>query len=168
MTDRAITNNVLIVDEAGKPVGVTAGALNTSGGAGGGAATIADGADVAQGTTTDASSASTVVGLLKNLKAALAGLPTGASIGDGRQVVAAAGTAAQFAGQVCKQVTVTGLSTNTALVVVGSSTVVAAAGTRRGLPLAAGDSAVLDLSNMNLLYVDSLVNGEGVSFLWEA
>lgn len=32
MTDRAITNNVLIVDEAGKPVGVTAGALNTSGG----------------------------------------------------------------------------------------------------------------------------------------
>lgn len=30
MTDRAITNNVLIIDEAGKPVGVTAGALNVN------------------------------------------------------------------------------------------------------------------------------------------
>lgn len=68
------TNNVLIVDANGNPVGVTAGALNTSGGGGGGgAATIADGADVAQGSTADAASASTVVGLLKNLKAALAG-----------------------------------------------------------------------------------------------
>lgn len=52
-----------------------------AGGGGGGAATIADGADVAQGTTTDAASASTVVGLLKNLKAALAGtLTTNAAI----------------------------------------------------------------------------------------
>lgn len=46
----------------------------SSSGGGGGAVTVADGADVAQGTTTDASSASTVIGLLKNLKAALAGI----------------------------------------------------------------------------------------------
>lgn len=50
------------------------GALNTTGGAsGGGAATIADGADVAQGTTTDASSANTVIGILKAIKAAITG-----------------------------------------------------------------------------------------------
>lgn len=50
------------------------GGLVTSGGAGGGgAATIADGADVAQGTTTDLSSASTVVGILKAIKAAITG-----------------------------------------------------------------------------------------------
>lgn len=51
------------------------GTLQTSGsgGGGGGAATIADGADVAQGTTTDASSANTVVGVLKAIKAAVTG-----------------------------------------------------------------------------------------------
>jgi hypothetical protein len=54
----------------------TAGAISTSSGGGGGAATIADGADVAEGTTTDASSANTVIGLLKNIKAALAGTLT--------------------------------------------------------------------------------------------
>lgn len=40
---------------------------------GGSGVSIADGADVAQGTTTDASSASTVIGLLKNIKGELAG-----------------------------------------------------------------------------------------------
>jgi hypothetical protein len=44
-----------------------------SAGGGGGAATIADGADVAQGTTTDTSSANTVVGILKAIKAAVTG-----------------------------------------------------------------------------------------------
>ncbi len=43
-------------------------ATPASGGGGGGAVTIADGADVAQGTTTDASSANTVIGLLKAIK----------------------------------------------------------------------------------------------------
>lgn len=61
------------------------GALVTVGGlGGGGATTIVDGGDVAQGATTDLASASTVVGILKNIKAALAGtltvgLPAGAS-----------------------------------------------------------------------------------------
>lgn len=45
----------------------------SGGGGGGGPATIADGADVAQGSTADASSASTVVGLLKAIKAAVQG-----------------------------------------------------------------------------------------------
>lgn len=50
-----------------------AGALYVTGGSGGGAATVADGADVAQGTTTDLSSANTVVGILKAIKAAITG-----------------------------------------------------------------------------------------------
>lgn len=45
-------------------------------GGGGGAVTIADGADVAQGTTTDLSTANTVVGLLKAIKAAVQGTLT--------------------------------------------------------------------------------------------
>lgn len=61
------------------------------------AATIADGADVAQGTTSDASSANTVIGLLKNLKAALAGtltvgLPSGASTSAKQPALGTAGS----------------------------------------------------------------------------
>ncbi len=47
-----------------------------AGGGGGGPVTIVDGGDVAQGTTTDAGSANTMVGLTKNIKAALAGTLT--------------------------------------------------------------------------------------------
>lgn len=46
-----------------------------SGGGGGGAVTIADGANAAQGTTSDASSANTLVGLLKAVKANTGALP---------------------------------------------------------------------------------------------
>lgn len=66
MTLHPATVNALLVDESGNYVAA-------GGGGGGGAATIADGADVAQGTTTDTAAALTVIGLLKNLKAALAG-----------------------------------------------------------------------------------------------
>jgi hypothetical protein len=45
----------------------------TAGGGGGGAVTVADGADAAQGTTTDPSSANTLIGLLKAIKAAVTG-----------------------------------------------------------------------------------------------
>lgn len=59
-----------------------------TGGGGGGAVTVSDGADVAQGTTTDASSANTVIGLLKALKAALTGtLTTSVSNFPGSQAV---------------------------------------------------------------------------------
>lgn len=61
----------LTVDHATGNLNVTGG-----GGGGGGAVTIADGADVAQGTTTDLSSANTVVGLLKAIKAAVQGTLT--------------------------------------------------------------------------------------------
>jgi len=54
------------------------GNLNVAGGSsgGGGAVTVADGADVAQGATTDLSSANTVVGILKAIKAAVTGTLT--------------------------------------------------------------------------------------------
>jgi hypothetical protein len=55
------------------------GNLNVTGGGGGGGSgpvTVADGADVAQGATTDASSANTIVGILKAIKAAVQGTLT--------------------------------------------------------------------------------------------
>lgn len=124
MTDRAITNNVLIVDEAGKPVGVTAGALNTSG-AGAGAATIADGADVAQGTTTDAASVSTVIGLLKNLKAGVVANST--YVTTQVSVTGAAATLiASAAGR--KMLLLQALAANTQSVWIGAATVTTVTG----------------------------------------
>lgn len=89
-----------------------------------------------------------------------------ATIVDGRKVVTTAGTAVAIAASTaCTQVQVTALSTNSQLVVVGASTVVAAAGTRRGTPLSAGQSTTIPIDNLSRVFIDSLVNGEGVSFL---
>jgi hypothetical protein len=92
--------------------------------------------------------------------------PTGlASSVSGRQVVATAGTAAQFTSQACKVVAITAETDNTGYIVVGDSAVVAALATRKGLPLAAGDTAIFAVSNMNVLYMDTTVNGDGVTWV---
>lgn len=90
-------------------------------------------------------------------------------VGDGRKVVTTAGTAVQVTTQPVKanSTCVTALSTNTGTVVVGASTVVAAAGTRRGTPLTAGQSVTYNC-DASLLWIDATVNGEGVSFSYEA
>lgn len=92
---------------------------------------------------------------------------------DGRKVVAAAGTAERLsqASVAVVSVTITAETDNTGLVVVGSpNSVVAALATRRGHPLAAGDSITLsraedgvdDLMNIGL---DTTVNGDGVTWV---
>lgn len=92
----------------------------TGAGGGGGAVTIADGADVAQGATADASSANTVVGLLKNLKAALAG----ALLVTSTATPAATSTLANVAGS-ASSVTLIALNTNRlGAVVVNDSTAI--------------------------------------------
>lgn len=89
-------------------------------------------------------------------------------VGDGRKTVTTAGTAVALASSTaCESVCVTALSTNTGTVVVGASTVVAAAGTRRGTPLAANESVTFNVGDLSKIYVDSTVNGEGVSFSYE-
>lgn len=60
-----------------------------------------------------------------------------------------------------KSVTVKALSGNTQPVFVGSSTVNAA----NGFTLAANESVSMDISNLNLIYFDVTVNGEGVTYL---
>jgi hypothetical protein len=87
------------------------------------------------------------------------------SLADGRKTVAAAGTAEQFTALECRSVAITALSSNTNPVVIGASTVVAAVATRRGTPLTAGQTLTIAVSNMNLLYIDAVTSGEGVSFL---
>jgi hypothetical protein len=90
------------------------------------------------------------------------------NIRDGRKVVAAAGTAERLVATntPCKKVTIMALIANTDYVVVGDSTVVASAATRRGIPLGAGTSITLDIEDLYAVYLDAVVSGEGVSFIY--
>ena len=67
-----------------------------------------------------------------------------------------------------KSICITAETDNTSIVVVGGSTVVAALATRRGTPLAAGQSITYYVDDLSDIYVDALVNGEGVTFSYEA
>lgn len=88
---------------------------------------------------------------------------------DGRKVVASAGTAERLVSSSTKarKVTIMAELDNTDYVVIGGSTVVAALATRRGIPLSAGSSVTLDIENLYDLYVDAVVNGEGVTFIYQ-
>jgi len=106
-----------------------------------------------------------------NLKAEVVGTGTFAvqstevsptTIYNGINTVATAGTQEALASsQAVKSVTIKALSTNTGLIYVGDSSV----SSTTGLQLSAGDSVSLDIANLATVYIDSAVNGEGVSYL---
>lgn len=87
---------------------------------------------------------------------------------DGRKVVTTAGTAVALStGTPCKRVTIMAEVANTDYVVVGGSTVVAALSTRRGIALSGGMSVTLYADDLKDVYIDAVVSGEGVTFLYE-
>ena len=89
------------------------------------------------------------------------------AVGDGRKTVTAAGTAEAVAGSTSiKEVTFTAETDNTDIIVIGGSTVVAALATRRGTPLYPGDSVTFTGDDLADFYIDSLVNGEGVTYTY--
>ena len=89
-------------------------------------------------------------------------------IGDGLKLTVSAGTAVQFSSTSvpCRTVVVTARPENTDVVVIGSSTVVAAAATRRGISLIPGQSTEIRIADVSSLYLDSVVSGEGVSYAY--
>ena len=93
---------------------------------------------------------------------------TTTGIGSGRKVVTTAGTRVALATTtLAKWVTITAETDNTGYVVVGSAAgVIAALGTREGVPLAAGDSITLPLDDLADVGLDSTVNGDGVTFTY--
>lgn len=94
---------------------------------------------------------------------------SGTTLSDNRKAVATAGTALQLivASTPCKYVMVSADLGNTNPVVVGGSTVVAASGSQRGIVLVPGNDPVrIDISNVNLLYVDAQTNGDAVTFFY--
>ncbi|NUQ70404.1 MAG: hypothetical protein HUU17_06220 [Chthonomonadales bacterium] len=90
----------------------------------------------------------------------------GGSVIDGRQVVTTAGTRVQLSTTQTSvlEVTVTAETDNTGLIVVGGSTVVGTIATRKGTPLSAGDSYTLAVNDLTDVYLDSTVNGDGVTY----
>lgn len=88
-----------------------------------------------------------------------------ATVSDNRLTVAVAGTAQQFPSVAAKSVAVTAETDNTGYIVVGGSSVVAALATRRGIPLAPGDTAVFAVANLNELYIDTTVSTDGVTYV---
>jgi len=89
-------------------------------------------------------------------------------VADARKTVTTAGTrvALVASSTPARQVFITALSGNTGVICVGGSTVVASLATRTGVPLDAGDVLAIDVANLATIYIDSTVNGEGVSFLY--
>lgn len=87
---------------------------------------------------------------------------------DGRTTVTTAGTRVAIAASTpYSWCTVIALTSNTGQVNVGDIGVVAATGsTERGVPLLAGDSVTVYHGNLATLYIDSRVNGEGVTYLY--
>ena len=62
------------------------------------------------------------------------------------------------------KVDITALSSNTNTIVVGDNTVDATLATRTGTPLEPGDSVTIEIDDLNKVYIDAEVNGEGVTF----
>ena len=90
------------------------------------------------------------------------------NIGDGIKKVTTAGTAVQVSTTSipCRKVLIQACPENTGTVVVGASTVVAASGTRRGYALVPGQDVVLAVTDVNKLYADATVSGEGISYVY--
>jgi len=90
------------------------------------------------------------------------------AIGNGRKVVTTAGTAVPLESKSygVEYVIITAETDNGDYIAVGGVGVIEADATRTGLPLAAGDSATLYFVDMNQVYIDAAVNGEGVTYVY--
>ena len=90
----------------------------------------------------------------------------GGSLICGRQTVTTGGTAEQLSTTATSilEVAITAETDNTGYIVVGDSTVVASLSTRKGTPLAAGATISLGVDNLTDVYLDTTVNGDGVTY----
>ena len=98
---------------------------------------------------------------------ALSTVEGNASVGDGTALVTTAGTRVQLPDVACKRVSIQALSDNAGTVVVGGVTVVAAIATRRGFRLFQTQGEWFNVSNLNLLYIDSTQNGDSITYFYE-
>ncbi len=84
---------------------------------------------------------------------------------SGQTTVTTAGTEVQLnANQACKSVIIKALSTNTGIMYVGNDGANAVSSST-GYPLSKDDYVVLEVLNLNNIYVDASVNGEKVAWI---
>ena len=90
---------------------------------------------------------------------------TPVDIGSGRQIVTFAGTAvALAASELINGIIIVSELDNTGVICVGGSDVVADQATRKGVPLYAGDGVIITINNINKIYIDATVSGDGVTY----
>lgn len=88
-------------------------------------------------------------------------------IGHGVTTVTTAGTDVALAASTpCKSVVITAQTDNTNIIAVGATGVDATVATGTGVPLSPGDSICIDIDNLADIFIDSLVNGEGVRYTY--
>lgn len=89
-------------------------------------------------------------------------------IGSGRTVVSVAGTAVkiQNTSQVCREITITALDSNTDAIFVGGSDVLATAGSEKGLLLTPTGSVTIDIDDVSKIYVDARESGDAVTYTY--
>ena len=63
-----------------------------------------------------------------------------------------------------KSLDITANYSNTDMIVVGGSGVVGAAVGRKGVPIAPGNTYTFKVTDLSKVYIDSVVNGDGVSY----
>lgn len=84
-------------------------------------------------------------------------------LGNGKTTVTTAGTRVQLGSSTSTgSITVKALAANTGTIYVGNTTV----SSSNGFQLSAGDTVSMDLDNLSKVWIDSSVNGEGVSFVY--
>lgn len=93
-------------------------------------------------------------------------IPT--SLIDGRKIVTTAGISVPLGtSSTIKQVTITAEIDNLGMIVVGGIGVIADLATREGIPLFSGDSRTIEIDDISKVYIDSTVNGEGVTYTYK-
>jgi len=89
-------------------------------------------------------------------------IPT--SVQGGQLNVVTAGTRVNLPSQACKAVSIAANPTNAGYIYLGDVTV----DSTHGRTLSAGATIDLAINDLSRLYIDSSVNGEGISYLWVA
>jgi len=88
-------------------------------------------------------------------------------LNGGRKVTVTAGTPVRIISTKlpCSGVLFQALRSNTGIVAVGGSDVSVVAGAETSPSLVPGQTILLPVNNLNFVYLDSSVNGEGVTYL---
>jgi hypothetical protein len=86
----------------------------------------------------------------------------------GNKAVATAGTQVQLTSAVtpCLWVGITAAPANSGSVTVGDANVDATADAENGLSLAAGDTVVLPVNDVSMIWIDAATSGDEVGFLY--